>query len=282
MAKKKFYAIRKGKKPGIYATWEEAKANIGLWKKAQFRGFETLEEAEKYMEGEQELSNEKLLEMLEGKTYAFVDGSFNTKTKTYGYGGFLIHNGERIPLQGSGTNDEISSMRNVAGELCGATAAIKKALELSIPELILLYDYKGIECWATGEWKRNKDATKEYHKFCESIKDLIKITFVKVKAHTGIEGNEEADQMAKEAAGITEDEVVKEDDNNDDTSEKKEDDSQTISDLVNAFVEKSPESNSPLTTEDDEELSTNPENAVSTSSNEMLPTTLVVEELQVD
>ena len=49
MAKKKFYAIRKGKHPGIYETWEEAKANIGMWKKAIFRGFETKEEAEKFM-----------------------------------------------------------------------------------------------------------------------------------------------------------------------------------------------------------------------------------------
>ena len=40
---------------------------------------------------------------------------------------------------------------------------------------------KGIESWATGEWKRNKEGTKEYHEFYNSIKDKINIHFIKVK-----------------------------------------------------------------------------------------------------
>lgn len=47
-------------------------------------------------------------------------------------------------------------MRNVAGEILGATVAMKKALELGFSNMKLCYDYAGIEHWAKGEWKCNK------------------------------------------------------------------------------------------------------------------------------
>ena len=42
---KKFYAVKVGKKPGIYETWAECQSQISGFSGAIYRGFSTQEEA---------------------------------------------------------------------------------------------------------------------------------------------------------------------------------------------------------------------------------------------
>lgn len=208
---KKYYAVRVGKTPGIYLNWDDCKAMVDGYPGATYKSFTSVAEAEAFLEGLSGSTAKKtnvtsVYEQTSGEQhpYAFVDGSYNVATGVYGYGGFLVANGEKYILQGSGAEEDMASMRNVAGEILGSMAAIEKAIELGLDEVVVYYDYMGIEMWATGAWKRNKTGTIAYYEFMQNVQKQIQITFAKVKGHSGIEGNEEADRLAKAAVGIEE------------------------------------------------------------------------------
>ncbi len=203
----KFYVVKNGKKPGIYNTWEECKSQVYGYPGAIYKSFKTLDEANEYMgksdDYEEINGNHNESAEIDNKTpVAFVDGSYNIKTNVYSYGGYISVNGKKTIFSGSGSEPEYADMRNVAGEIKGSMAAIDMAIDMGLDTLVVYFDYMGIKSWATGDWKTNKPGTKKYKEFIDKASKKINIIFKKVRAHTGVDGNEEADMLAKKAAGI--------------------------------------------------------------------------------
>lgn len=139
---------------------------------------------------------------------AYVDGSYNVKTERFGYGVVLFTgrvnadgSPEILKLSKSFYEPEVAEMRNVAGEIMGAAQAMKSTAARQIPELTIYHDYEGIAKWCTGEWKAKKKWTKKYKAFYDEMSKTVKISFIKVEAHTGDVYNEMADKLAKEAVG---------------------------------------------------------------------------------
>lgn len=192
----KYYAVKKGHKPGIYTSWDECKKQVEKFSGAVYKSFTSLEDAKNFIK----LEEEKIVDY---GLIAYVDGSYNIKTKEYGFGCILIE-GQKVikELSGKGDKGALVSMRNVAGEILGSLAAMKFALENGYPGVCIYYDYEGIEKWANGLWRANKIGTQNYQKLVNEYRKKINISFIKVLAHSGDFFNERADKLAKKAVGI--------------------------------------------------------------------------------
>lgn len=190
----KYYAVRIGRNPGIYHTWDECKRETMGFKGASFKKFSTLEDAEAFIN---EIEEGKKESAEKDELVVYVDGSYRNKDKSHSYGVYMFNDEEEYTYSKRFFKD--SEMRNVSGEIKGAMRAMEEAVKLGKKKIYLHYDYEGIRSWALGFWKTNKEGTIYYKSFYDSIKDKLEVKFIKVEAHSGVKYNELVDKLAKEA-----------------------------------------------------------------------------------
>lgn len=193
---KKYYAVRKGRVPGIYSTWDECKEQVTEFKGAEFKSFKLLEDAENYMNNTSKTTD------TQSDAVAYVDGSYSKELNMFSYGAVLFYNGEKYEFCKAFSDPELISMHNVAGEIKGSEFVMQYCIDNNIKSVDIFYDYEGIEKWCTGEWKTNKSGTQNYKHFYTEASKNLKVKFIKVKGHSGDEYNDLADALAKSALGI--------------------------------------------------------------------------------
>ncbi len=196
----KFYAVRNGRKIGIYNTWEECRSEVSGFSGAEYKSFPTYDEAVSYIGGQISLFDEP--QTGDTTAVAYVDGSYNIATEQFSCGVVLFHNGAEHTFSEAFSDPSLASMRNVAGEIKGAQKAMAYCTQNGIKNLDIYYDYEGIEKWCTGEWKTNKEGTIAYKQFYDEIAKTVDVSFNKVKGHSGDKYNDMADRLAKDALGI--------------------------------------------------------------------------------
>lgn len=191
--KRKFYAVRVGRKTGVFNTWDECKEQVNGFYGAKYKSFFTLAEAEAFVRGED--APKPVIQINPG-IVAFVDGSYMVGNYSWG---FAVYDNEKLifTANGKGTSASAAQLRNVAGEVQGAMEAVLWAESQGIKELTIYHDYNGISEWALGKWNTNNEITRNYAAFMKSRIGWVK--FQKVAGHTGVEGNELADKLAKAA-----------------------------------------------------------------------------------
>ena len=194
----KFYAVKKGLVTGIFQTWEECRESVSGYSGAEYKSFPTLEQAREYLG----LTNDEKVAGDGDYVPVYVDGSYNSVTEEFSYGMVVLLEDREETFCEKYEDSKLSSMHNVAGEIKGAEAAMRYAIEHGISRIAIYHDYEGIAKWCTGEWKTNKEGTKAYRAFYEEVSKKVTVKFVKVTGHSGDRYNDMADRLAREALGL--------------------------------------------------------------------------------
>ena len=123
-------------------------------------------------------------------------------TKEFSYGMVVLINGKEEKFSQKMTDPELAQMRNVAGEIMGARAAMEYAIANNKKRLVIYHDYEGIAKWPLGIWKTNKEGTIAYKAYYDETKTKVSVRFQKVTGHSGDKYNDYADKLAKQALGL--------------------------------------------------------------------------------
>jgi len=216
---KKYYAVAKGCRPGIYDTWygpggaeEQVRGHAG----ALYRGFATQDEARQWLENPSAMTRkhsgraggeavcDKPLPS-PGQIIVYTDGGCMGNPGPGGYGAVILDGNKRIELaQG------FRLTTNNRMELMACIAALDI---LSAPADVILhsdsrYAVNGISKgwarkWRANGWMRTRDEPAENADLWSKLLDLCdehRVRFAWVHGHAGNPENERCDRLATDAA----------------------------------------------------------------------------------
>ena len=147
------------------------------------------------------------------KYIAYVDGSHKEYAgqKYYASAAIIAPEGttDWTQMTKVSCDTDLISMRNVAGEIMAVMLVMEHCLNsLQLgrnDEVILNYDYAGIENWvapanAKNHWRCKNCVTQAYRNYMINVVGpRFKVRFNHTPGHTGIAGNEIVDKLAKRA-----------------------------------------------------------------------------------
>lgn len=222
MAKKKYYAVVRGRKPGIYHEWfgpGGAEVQVKGFPKARFKGFPSMQEAKSWMakplsntrpeirstqQSDSRRSSNPLPPQKVGAITIYTDGGCLNNPGPGGYGVVMFDGNQSKELSGG-----FRLTTNNRMELTACIVALKAIPENS--SVVLYSDSKYVvhgitkgwaERWRANAWMRTKHDPAVNPDLWEELLELIEsrhVQFKWVKGHVGIKENERCDALAKEA-----------------------------------------------------------------------------------
>ncbi len=216
MAKKKFYAVASGRKPGIYTSWADTEAQVKGYASAMFKGFPSKLEAETWMKdpkwSKKPTKQVRKTEVRQPHkpnsdcTEIYTDGGAINNPGPGGYGAVIREDGTERELTGGYTHTTNNRM-----ELMACIKGIEN-LESRSVSVALFSDSKYVvngiskgwaKNWRKKGWIKSDGKPAVNPDLWERLLDLIEgmdIHFNWVKGHAGHPLNERCDKLAVKSA----------------------------------------------------------------------------------
>lgn len=212
MSNKKYYAVVHGHNPGVYETWAECQKQTSGFSNAVFKSFKSREAAERFIEDHDETIEksheiddydlEVETDLSNNRVVIFTDGSYSGgKNPASGYGCVIITpNKEVHEVSDIVYTKKFESTNNIGPEVMAVLEALKWTLSNEYTSVTIYHDLDLIGKWAKGEYKaKSKIAQLFLRELNEKYIFALDIVFKWVPGHKGVEYNERADFLAKQA-----------------------------------------------------------------------------------
>ncbi len=210
----KFYAVVKGKTPGIYTTWKETENEVKGFSGAIYKGFKTRNEAEEFINKSTLTVKHDKPKVIADKTIIYTDGSCIDKICGFGVV-ILTPNHEKYTYYGKVPLSAFDNMKKQQYNDVAELYAIYAALQFVKGDVILYTDCNYALVTLTSyihDWIKNKSIhNKENHKLLLAIYDEMQsrnIEFQHVNSHVGIKYNEECDKLADNGRLLSTDDLI--------------------------------------------------------------------------
>ena len=216
MAKKNFYAVKKGLKPGIYSTWKETEAQVIGFPGAMYKGFSTREDAQNWMQSDESFTSRKqgtvtaahrsFSKVKPGEVVVYTDGGALNNPGPGGWGTVIIRPTEEKELSDGyrlTTNNRMELMACIMAlrELQGESS---KILLHSDSSYVVNGMTKGwVWKWRKNGWRKadgNAVLNQDLWSELLHLSETLDINFIWVKGHAGNPLNERCDKLAVKAA----------------------------------------------------------------------------------
>ncbi|XP_030044629.1 ribonuclease H1 isoform X3 [Microcaecilia unicolor] len=200
LAGRMYYAVRAGREPGVYRTWEECKEQVNRFHSARYKKFPTEEEAWAFVNSGNSSGDSAVV---------YTDGCCASNGRSKARAGIGVYWGPGHPLN---VGDALPGRQtNQRAEIQAACRAIEQAKSQNISKLVLYTDSmftingitKWIKSWKANDWKMStgkKVINKTDFEKLQKLTEGMDITWMHIPGHAGFQGNEEADRLAREGA----------------------------------------------------------------------------------